>query len=68
MAALLLSSIIFGLLHLPTYQWNWLQVIFVIGLGRVIETAAYVRTKSIWASFLVHYAFDTLAFLLGFLA
>lgn len=47
MAALLLSSIIFGLLHLPTYQWNWLQVIFVIGLGRVIETAAYIRTKSI---------------------
>lgn len=66
--ALLLSSIIFGLLHLPTYQWNWLQVIFVIGLGRSIETAAYIRTKSIWASFLVHFMFDTLAFLVGFLA
>lgn len=65
--ALLLSSLIFGLLHLPTYQWNWLQVIFVIGLGRTFETAAYIRTKSIWASFLVHFTFDTLTFLVGFL-
>lgn len=66
--ALLLSSLIFGLLHLPTYQWNWAQVIFVVGLGRVMGTAAYIRTKSIWGSFLIHYLFDTLTFLLVFLA
>lgn len=66
--ALMLSSLIFGLLHLPTYQWNWLQVIFVIGLARTFETIAYIRTKSIWASFLVHFTFDTLTFLVGFLA
>lgn len=66
--ALLLSSLIFGLVHLPTYQWNWLQAIFVIGLGRVIVTSAYIRTKSIWASYIVHFTFDMVIFLLAFLA
>jgi membrane protease YdiL (CAAX protease family) len=53
-AALLLawfvSAIAFGLIHLPTYDWNWVQCVVVIGSARLILTWAYVWTKNIWVS------------------
>jgi hypothetical protein len=50
LAAWLLSAIIFGLLHLPTYNWNVLQCVLVIGSARLVLTLAYVWTKNIWVS------------------
>jgi hypothetical protein len=50
LAAWLLSAIIFGLLHLPTYDWNILQCVLVIGSARLVLTLAYVWTKNIWVS------------------
>lgn len=50
LAAWLLSAIIFGLLHLPTYNWNILQCVLVIGSARLVLTLAYVWTKNIWVS------------------
>ena len=50
LAAWLLSAIIFGLLHLPTYNWNIAQCVLVIGGARVVLTLAYVWTKNIWVS------------------
>jgi membrane protease YdiL (CAAX protease family) len=50
LAAWLLSAIAFGLLHLPTYDWNVMQCLVVIGSARLVLTWAYIWTKNIWVS------------------
>lgn len=50
LAAWVLSAIIFGLLHLPTYDWNVVQCLAVIGGARLVLTWAYVWTKNLWVS------------------
>jgi membrane protease YdiL (CAAX protease family) len=50
LGAWLLSAIIFGLIHLPTYDWNIVQCLVVIGSARLVLTWAYVWTKNIWVS------------------
>ncbi|WP_339900067.1 CPBP family intramembrane glutamic endopeptidase [uncultured Gilvimarinus sp.] len=52
--AWLLTAIMFGMLHLPTYQWNWLQCIIIIGSARLVLTLAYIKTKNLWTSFGAH--------------
>lgn len=49
-AAWLLSALIFGALHLPTYDWNIVQCLVVIGSARLVLTWAYVWSKNIWVS------------------
>lgn len=66
MLALLFSSIIFGLLHLPTYQWNWYQCILLIGTARIFLTLTYIKTKNIFVSYVTHYIYDTIIFALTF--
>jgi membrane protease YdiL (CAAX protease family) len=48
--AWLVSALAFGLAHLPTYDWNVVQCIVVIGSARLVLTWAYVWTKNIWVS------------------
>lgn len=50
LAAWLLTSIAFGLAHLPTYNWNIVQCVVVIGSARLVLTFAYIWTKNIWVS------------------
>ncbi|WP_202802678.1 CPBP family intramembrane glutamic endopeptidase [Alcanivorax hongdengensis] len=48
--AWLLSSILFGLVHLPSYNWNLLQCLLIIGSARLVLSLAYIKTKNIWVS------------------
>lgn len=48
--AWLISALVFGLLHLPTYDWNLVQCVIVIGSARLVLTWAYIWTKNIWVS------------------
>ena len=48
--AWLVSAVAFGLLHLPTYDWNLVQCLVVIGSARLMLTWAYVWTKNLWVS------------------
>ncbi len=50
LGAWLVSALIFGLVHLPTYDWNLVQCIIVIGSARLVLSWAYVWTKNIWVS------------------
>ena len=50
LAAWLVSAVAFGLIHLPTYDWNVVQCVAVIGSARLVLTWAYVWTKNIWVS------------------
>lgn len=48
--AWLASAATFGLIHLPTYDWNFIQCLVVIGCARLVLTWAYVWSKNIWVS------------------
>ncbi len=48
--AWLLSSVLFGLAHLPSYNWNLIQCLLVIGSARLVLSLAYIKTKNIWVS------------------
>lgn len=60
--AWLITSIVFGLIHLPTYDWNWIQCIVVIGTARLVLTLPWIMTKNIWVSTGAHIANDWLLF------
>jgi len=60
--AWLLSSILFGLVHLPSYNWNLLQCLLVIGSARLVLSLAYIRTKNIWVSTGAHVINDWVIF------
>jgi uncharacterized protein len=65
--AWLLSAIPFALVHLPTYQWNWVQCLVVIGSARLVLTLAYIRSKNIWVSTGAHVLNDWLLFTMNLL-
>ena len=52
------SSLVFALAHLPTYNWNLLQCLLVVGAVRLVLTLAYVRTKNLWVSVGAHILYD----------
>ena len=64
--ALVISSLIFGAAHLPTYEWNWTQSLVVIGTARIILTLAYIVTRNLWVSAGAHIINDWAGFLITF--
>lgn len=52
------TSLAFGALHLPTYQWHVGQALLVIGTARVVLTGVYLLTRNLWASTVAHVAND----------
>ncbi len=58
--AWILSSIIFGALHLPTYNYNIVQSIFLIGGVTFVLNFAYIRTKNLWTVYFAHLFYDML--------
>jgi membrane protease YdiL (CAAX protease family) len=65
--AWVLTSVMFGLLHLPTYGWNWLQCIVVIGGARMVLTLPWIMTKNLWVSTGAHITNDWILFGAGVL-
>jgi uncharacterized protein len=66
--AWVVSSLVFGLLHLPTYDWNWIQCIVVIGSARMVLTLPWILTKNIWVSTGAHIINDWSLFGIGLLS
>jgi membrane protease YdiL (CAAX protease family) len=65
--AWLLSALLFGLAHLPTYDWNLVQCLVVIGSARLVLSVAYLRTKNLWVSTGAHILNDWTLFSLPLL-
>lgn len=65
--AWLVSSLVFGLIHLPTYDWNFVQCIVIIGSARMVLTLPWILTKNIWVSTGAHVINDWLLFGMGLL-
>lgn len=67
--AWLVSAAAFGMIHLPTYNWNLIQCLVVIGSARLALTWAYIWSKNIWVSTGAHIINDwTLIAVTTFLA
>lgn len=65
--ALVVSSLIFGAAHLPTYDWNWAQALIGIGSARILLTLAYIATRNLWVSAGAHILNDWAGFFFAFL-
>lgn len=59
------TALMFGAVHLPTYGWNLLQCLVVIGSARLVLTLAYLKTKNLWVSFGAHVINDWSLFGIG---
>ena len=57
-AGIAVCCIIFGLIHIGSYNWNLIQCLAVIGLGTVITTYPYYKTKNITNSYILHLMID----------
>lgn len=56
--AIFISVMLFGLIHLATYEYNLYQCIVVIGIGSLIHLYPYLKTKNVFNSYLVHIMID----------
>jgi membrane protease YdiL (CAAX protease family) len=61
--AVVVSTLWFAALHLPTYNWNIIQCLGIIGTARVVLTLSYLVTRNLWVSAGAHIINDwTLSF------
>lgn len=65
--AWLLSALFFGLIHLPTYDWNLIQCVLVIGTARLVLTLPWIMAKNLWVSTGAHILNDWTLFSLQLL-
>lgn len=54
----LLVMLVFGLMHLPAYNWNFIQSLLIIGLGAIFDLFPYLKTKNVTNSYIVHVLID----------
>ncbi|WP_413773252.1 type II CAAX prenyl endopeptidase Rce1 family protein [Bacillus cereus] len=60
--SIFISSIIFGLIHLPTYDYNYIQCLFV-SISFAIRTSLFITYKNITICYLMHLIMDFLVVL-----
>lgn len=63
--AWLITAALFGAAHLPTYDWNWVQCLLIIGTARLVLSLAYIKTKNLWVSSGAHILNDWLLILMN---
>ena len=60
---MVVSTLWFAALHLPTYDWNVLQCLGIIGTARIVLTLSYLVTRNLWVSVGAHIINDWTLFL-----
>ena len=61
--AWVVSSLIFGAMHLSTYNFNIVQAVIGIGIVRFVLSAVYIRRKNLTLAYIVHFLYDILIIL-----
>ncbi|MBJ3783734.1 CPBP family intramembrane glutamic endopeptidase [Devosia sediminis] len=56
--AVIVSTAWFAAVHLPTYNWNFIQCFAGIGAARLVLTAAFLVTRKLWVSSGAHIVND----------
>lgn len=56
--AIILSSVIFGAMHITTYNFNILQAVLIISIIRTGLSMSYVFSKNLTVTYLIHIIYD----------
>ncbi len=60
--AAVITAVLFGALHLPTYQWILFQCLVVIGVTRIPFTIATLKSNSMVSGVIAHIIYDWIIF------
>lgn len=63
--ATVVTLLVFGLLHYTAYSGALVHIIVVIGFGGIFYFYAYLKTKNVVVSYIVHFLIDAIPFLIS---
>lgn len=63
----IIVSILFGLFHLSTYKYNFLQCIFIIGIPSILYGYLWKKTENPFLMWGTHFSYDTILILISLL-
>jgi membrane protease YdiL (CAAX protease family) len=66
LVGVVVSTVWFSAMHLPTYDWNILQCLGAIGTARLVLTASYLVTRNMGVSIGAHILNDWALFFISF--
>lgn len=61
--AILVTSVVFGLLHVVGDAWNAALVVLDTGFGGALFALAYVKTRALWMPMALHFSNNAIIFL-----
>lgn len=64
----IITLLIFGLIHYEAYNGRILQILLLQGLGSIFDLYAYMKTKNVVVSYIVHVIVDYIPFALAMLS
>ncbi|PEV96113.1 hypothetical protein COK06_28310 [Bacillus cereus] len=67
-ASLILSGSSFGLLHLPTYNYNWVQCLTIIGIPAIAQMIFFLIFKNIHMGYILHFNYNLIIILFNYIA
>lgn len=67
-ASLILSGSSFGLLHLSTYNYNWVQSLTIIGIPAITQMIFFLIFKNIHMGYILHFNYNLIIILFNYLA
>ncbi|HFK1506702.1 hypothetical protein B4079_0383 [Bacillus cereus] len=67
-ASLILSGSSFGLLHLSTYNYNWVQCLTIIGIPAIAQMIFFLIFKNIHMGYILHFHYNLIILLFSYIA
>ncbi|WP_144499557.1 hypothetical protein [Bacillus sp. FDAARGOS_235] len=65
--SLILSGISFGLLHLSTYNFNWIQCLAIIGIPAITQMIFFLIFKNIHMGYILHFNYNLIIILFNYI-
>ncbi|MGF9814247.1 hypothetical protein [Bacillus sp. BS98] len=67
-ASLILSGSSFGLIHLSTYNYNWIQCLTIIGIPAIAQMIFFLIFKNIHMGYILHFNYNLIIILFSYIA
>ncbi|PEQ26470.1 hypothetical protein CN467_31055 [Bacillus cereus] len=67
-ASLILSGSSFGLLHLSTYNYNWVQCLTIISIPAIAQMIFFLIFKNIHMGYILHFNYNLIIILFNYIA
>ncbi|WP_433775076.1 hypothetical protein [Bacillus wiedmannii] len=65
--SLILSGSSFGLLHLSTYNYNWIQCLTIIGIPAIAQMIFFLIFKNIHMGYILHFNYNLIIILFSYI-